>query len=76
MNIQINEVTHIDQIKQGDRLIFTDGKSVFQESAKLVKKTSYDGVEVIYKKKANKYFNVGMYLKNESWVKKLYVVSM
>lgn len=59
--MQIEPLTRIDQIKEGDGLIISNGSEITIATAKRVKVTDYDGTEVIFKMKQNKFFNVGMY---------------
>ena len=42
--------------------------------AQIVKVSESDGTEIIFDKKMNRFFNLGMYLKGSSWVKELKVV--
>lgn len=72
----IKPLTALDQIKEGDSLIMSDGKSITLGKAEFVKVSDYDGVEVIFNLRKNKYFNVGMYLEGKSWVKEVKVVSL
>lgn len=72
--MQIEQLKEHNQIKKGDVLLISDGKNVISVTAKLVKITDYDGEEIIFNTKKNKYFNVGMYLKGESWAKDVRVV--
>lgn len=72
--MNINELRGIDQIKEGDILLIFDGKEIFHETAKIVKVSEQDGTEVIFNKSKNKFFNVGMYLAGDSWVKDVRVV--
>lgn len=74
--MQIEPLTRIDQIKEGDGLIISNGSEITMATAKRVKVTEYDGTEVIFKIKQNKYFNVGMYLEGKSWAKDIRVVTM
>jgi hypothetical protein len=71
----LKEVKTIDDIKQGDMLIIT-GDTLKNEpvKAQIVKVTPNDGTEVIIDKKMNRYFNLGMYLKGESWVKEVKII--
>lgn len=72
--MQIDPLTRLDQIKDGDLLLIDDGKTVIQAVAKFVKVSEYDGVEVIIKRKRNRYFNVGYYLEGRSWAKEIFVI--
>lgn len=72
--MQIEKLTRIDQIKQGDMLLIDSGSELIQAKALRVKVTEYDGTEVIFDLMRNKYFNVGMYLEGKSWAKDIRVV--
>lgn len=73
--MNLEKVTEIDQIKKGDTLIIT-GDTLKNESVKAqIVKVSKDGTEIIFDKKMNRYFNLGMYLKGNSWVKELAILN-
>ena len=72
----IEPLRRIDQIQQGDLLLISDGREVVNAKAMLVKVTAHDGVEVIYNRRKNLYFNVGMYLAGEYWVKDVRIVRL
>jgi hypothetical protein len=74
--MQIEPLAAIDQIKRGDGLLISDGKELTVATALRVKVTDYDGTEVIFNLRKNKYFNVGMYLEGKSWAKDVRVVRM
>jgi hypothetical protein len=42
--------------------------------AQIVKVSPNDGTEIIFDKKMNRFFNLGMYLEGKSWVKDVRVV--
>lgn len=69
------EVKELTDIEKGDTLIIT-GDTLKNEpvKAQIVKVSDNDGTEVIFDKKMNRFFNLGMYLKGNSWVKDLKVV--
>lgn len=73
--MKLKDVTTITDIKQGDTLIVT-GDTLKNEAlkAQIVKVSPSDGTEIIIDRKNNRYFNLGMYLKGESWVKQVKVV--
>jgi hypothetical protein len=73
--MELVNVTEIDQIKQGDTLIIT-GDTLKNEPVKVqkVKVSESDGVEIIFDLKANRFFNLGMFLSGKSWVKELSIV--
>lgn len=74
--MQIEPLVAIDQIKRGDRLLISDGKELTVATALRVKVTEYDGTEVIFNLRKNKYFNVGMYLEGKSWAKDIRVARL
>ena len=69
------DVKELTDIKQGDTLIIT-GDTLKNEpvKAQIVKVSDNDGTEIIFDKKMNRFFNLGMYLKGSSWVKELKVL--
>ncbi len=73
--MELKDVKTITDIKQGDTLIVT-GDTLKNEAVKaqIVKVSPNDGTEVIIDRKNNRYFNLGMYLEGNSWVKELKVV--
>ena len=74
--MQIKNLTRIDQIRQGDALLISDGKKITPAMALEVKVSEYDGTEVIFDDKHNKFFNVGMYLEGKSWAKDVLVARL
>ena len=46
--IKFKKLKKIDQIKQFDKLIISDGKNITLETASIVKISEYDGTEVIF----------------------------
>lgn len=73
--MRLKTVDSINSIKQGDTLIITGDSFINKPvKAQIVKVSTSDGVEVIFNKGQNKYFNVGMYLKGESWVKEVCIL--
>lgn len=66
------EVKQVGDIIEGDTLIIT-GDTLVNEPIKvqMVKVSETDGVEVIFDKRNNRFFNLGMYLQGKSWVKQL-----
>lgn len=73
--MNLKTVETLTDIKQGDTLIIT-GYTLKNEpvKAQIVKVSENDGTEIIFDKKMNRFFNLGMYLKGSSWVKELKVV--
>lgn len=76
MAMKLTPVTEIDQIKEGDALAIYDGKTVITVKAQMVKVSEHDGTEVIYNRKKNHFFNVGMYLDGKSYVKEVAIVGV
>jgi hypothetical protein len=74
--MELKEVKTLKDIKQGDTIIIT-GDVLKNEAVKaqIVKVTEQDGTEIIFDKKNNRFFNLGMYLEGKSWVKECKVVS-
>jgi ribosomal protein L14E/L6E/L27E len=72
--MQIETLTRIDQIQEGDILLISDGKEITPAKAQRVKVSEHDGTEVIFDLRRNKFFNVGMYLTGSSWAKDIRVV--
>ena len=73
--MNIEPLTKIDQIKNGDVLLIDDGVEILLVKVQRVKVSEHDGTEVIYDLKRNKFFNVGMYLERTSWAKDVRVAS-
>ena len=69
------DVKELTDIKQGDTLIIT-GDTLKNEpvKAQIVKVSDNDGTEIIFDKKMNRFFNLGMYLQGKSWVKELKLI--
>ena len=76
MEMQIEQLVKIDQVKEGDGLVISDGLFLVMTTAKNVKVSDYDGTEVIFDEKHNKFFNVGMYLDGKSWAKDVRIVRL
>lgn len=74
--MNLKSVLSLDDIKQGDDLIITgDVLKNKPVKAQIVKVSDIDGVEVIFDRKNNKYFNLGMYLEGKSWVKEVKIIT-
>lgn len=73
--MNLKTVETIEDIKQGYMLIVT-GDTLINEPVKAqkVKVSESDGTEVIIDKRRNRFFNLGMYLKGQSWVKEVKVI--
>lgn len=56
--MEIEQLKQIDQIKEGDLLLISDGKEITHTKAQRVKVSEHDGTEVIFNLRKNKYFNV------------------
>lgn len=76
MIMELKEVKTLTDIKQGDTIIIT-GDTLKNEpvKAQIVKVTEQDGTEIIFDKKNNRFFNLGMFLEGKSWVKDCKVVA-
>ena len=74
--MELKDVKTLTDIKQGDTIIIT-GDVLKNEpfKAQIVKVSETDGTEIIFDKKMNRFFNLGMYLEGKSWVKDCKVVS-
>lgn len=73
--MRLRTVDNINSIKQGDTLIITGGTLKNEPSrAQIVKVSEKDGTEIIFDKKQNRFFNLGMYLNSESWVKEVVII--
>lgn len=72
---KLKKVKKLDQIKEGDTIVMSGDN--FKNEVRNVEtvKISEDGTEIIFDNKNNKYFNLGMYLKGESWVKELSILN-
>lgn len=73
--MELKEVKTLTDIKQGDTIIIT-GDILKNEpfKAQIVKVSETDGTEIIFNKKMNCFFNLGMYLEGKSWIKDCKVV--
>ena len=73
--MELKDVKTLTDIKQGDTIIIT-GDILKNEpfKAQIVKISETDGTEIIFDKKMNRFFNLGMYLEGKSWVKDCKVV--
>lgn len=73
--MELIKVKTTKDIKEGDTLIIT-GDILKNEPFKveMIKISDQDGTEIIIDKKQNRYFNLDMYLKGESWVKEVKIV--
>lgn len=74
--MQIEPLTRTDQIRPGDTLLISDGRTITPAVALKVKVSEFDGTEVIFDERRNKFFNVGMYLEGASWAKDIRVVRL
>lgn len=71
----IQRVKTLIDIKEGSVIIIT-GDTLNKEAVKVqeVKISEQDGVEIIFDKKQNKFFNLGMFLSGKSWVKDCWII--
>lgn len=74
--IKLTPLTSVGQIKIGDKLLLSDGKKVTIETAKGLYTPRVCDVEVIVRRKANKFFSTQVYLDGQSWVKECFVVTV
>ena len=74
--IKLTPLTRLGQIKVGDKLILSDGNYVVMVKAKVLHHDRISDVEVIFRKKANKFFSTQAYLNGQSWVKECFVVTV
>lgn len=73
--MKLKNVTSLTDIKQGDTIILTgDVYNAEPLKVEMVKVSDNDGTEIIFNKKKNQYFNLGMYLEGKSWVKDLAII--
>lgn len=68
--MQLIDITTLTDIQKRDTIIIT-GDTLKNEAVKVqaVKVTPHDGTEIIFDKRNNRFFNLGMYLEGKSWVK-------
>jgi len=71
--MHLEPLTQFDQIKIGDPLLVSDGRQIFIGRVKRIL-LDVAGTEVVFNLRNNHYFNVGMYLKGESWAKCVRIV--
>jgi len=68
--MELKDLKTLTVIIQGDNIIITcDILKNETFKAQLVKVSETDGTEIIFDKKMNRFFNLGMYLEGKSWVK-------
>lgn len=76
--LDIKHVNGLADIKDGDDLLVhgkVDGIMTTEFHKNITLKISdSDGYEAILKNKGNIYFNIGMFLKNKSWVKFVLII--
>jgi hypothetical protein len=75
--INYTSVTRTDQIRHGDKLILIPRGhevDVILAVARRVIEASNGQTEVVYNLKKNKYFNVSMMLKGESWIEAAIII--
>lgn len=71
--IEFTRVTRLYEIKKGDNLILSPRgePDIILTTAKQVKVSESDGVEVIFDLRKNKYFNVQMLIDGKSWIEEV-----
>jgi hypothetical protein len=76
--MKLRSVNTLTDIKKGDKLIingrFNEGDTIQLHKVLDVKVTTNDGTEIILRKKGNLYFNLGMYLRQGSWVNEVCII--
>jgi preprotein translocase subunit YajC len=72
--MKLKTVENIESIKKGDQLIINGAGLINEPFKAQIVKVSKDGTEIIFDKKMNRFFNLGMYLKGESWVKEVCIL--
>lgn len=74
--MELKKVTELTDIKEGDTILIT-GDVLKNEPVKVakIKVSENDGVEVIFDLKKNRFFNLGMFLSGESWVKECSIIA-
>jgi hypothetical protein len=74
--MNLKEVKLLTDLKEGDTIIITgDNLKCEPLKVQMVKVSEQDGVEIIFNKKKNLFFNLGMYLEGKSWVKECMVIN-
>lgn len=74
--MKLKTVDNIESIKKGDQLLITGGGLMNEPfKAQIVKVSESDGTEIIFDKKMNRFFNLGMYLEGKSWVKEVCILT-
>ena len=73
--MELIKVKKLRDINVGDTIVIT-GDTLKNEAVKvqLVKVTDVDGTEIIFDKKNNRFFNLGMFLDGKSWVRECMVI--
>lgn len=67
---ELKEIKTLNDIKQGDTLIITgDNLKHAPVEVSAVKVTKKDGTEIVFEDNGFRFFNLGLYLQNRSWVK-------
>jgi len=72
--MKVSKVKSEAGLKKGNLIIIDDGDDIYAEQVMDIKITEQDGIEIIFNRRENKFFNLGMYLDGNSWVKDLMVV--
>lgn len=74
--IKLTPLTSLGQIKVGDKLLLSDGYYSAMVKAKALRSNQISDVEVIFRRKANKFFSTQAYLDGHTWVKECFVVTV
>lgn len=72
MAIALIKVQSKNDINRGDILLIDDGQNIEAVTARRI--IDQPEREVVFDLRKNRYFNVDMYLRGESWVKDLQIV--
>jgi hypothetical protein len=73
--MELKEVKTLTDINEGDTIVVT-GDVLKNETFKVQKVicSESNGTEIVFDKKKNRFFNLGMYLQGKSWVKECKVL--
>jgi Icc-related predicted phosphoesterase len=73
--MELKEVKTLTDIKEDDTIVIT-GDVLKNETFKVQKVicSESNGTEIVFDKKKNRFFNLGMYLQGKSWVKECKVL--
>jgi len=73
--MEVIKVEKLTDIKEGDTICVTgDNLNAEPFKVQIVKVSETDGTEIIFDKKRNRFFNLGMYLEGKSWAKEVVII--